>query len=242
MFRKIIIIILATCCLVIPLQAVQHSPPWADNYDFNYTPPIVLPNYTLDTRYSANDAANKQDLMGYDGHANTDCSAGQAFNALPDDAMFSFHGHGDNYRLLFVNQTAQSEFHISDYGYRVPGRYYLSDFNNGELNDVLFMLFDSCHSAEINNTYGNWLTMSRSKGVDNPMGFQEDISNNKSIYWNNKFWYYCNQYNVYISGAATLATRESLLYCPPIGQYGGVDSWALNGSWLTELKPARYGT
>ena len=82
MFRKIIIIILATCCLVIPLQAVQHSPPWADNYDFNYTPPIVLPNYTLDTRYSANDAANKQDLMGYDGHANTDYSAGQAFNCF----------------------------------------------------------------------------------------------------------------------------------------------------------------
>lgn len=240
-FKSSILVLFTVCCLVVPLQAVQHSPPWADNYDFNYVEPIVEPNLVMDSRPSANNAAYYQDLMDYDGHANTDYSAAQAYSALPDDAIFSFHGHGDNYRLLFVNQTAKSWFYTSDYGNSVPGSYFLSDFNNGELNDILLILFVSCHSAKTNLTYGNWLTMSRSKGVDNAIGFTGDIANNKAKYWNNRFWEHCNQ-NYTISQAAYWAKVETALHTFPTWYYGGVDTYVIDGNGQTKLKPARYGS
>lgn len=156
-FKSSISVLFTICCLVVPLQAVQHSPPWADNYDFNF--PELPGNLEMDTRPTAYDAAYQQNLMGYDVSANTDIGAQEAYNILPDDSLVSFHTHGDNYRLLFWNGTNLSLIQTSVFGDRVPGVYYLSDFNNGELEDVLFILYAMCHSAEINATYGNFLTM-----------------------------------------------------------------------------------
>ncbi len=194
----------------------------------------------MDTRPTAYQAALAQYLMGYDSYADTDYSAAQAINHFPNESIISFHGHGNNYQLLFWNGTEPSRIETKVIGNRTPGVYYIEDFDNGELNDVLFILYDSCVSAETNASYGNFVIMSKSKGVDNAMGFSDDIDNAKAIYWNSRFWYYCNNYGINIFQAASLAEDDTLFY-PPIGSYNGTDTWVLNGSWQTKLEPARYG-
>jgi len=238
-FKSSILVLFTVCCLAVPLQAVQHSPPWADNYDFNYVYPIVPYSLVLDTRPYAANTSYYQNLMGYAGHAYTDYSAAQAFNYLPDGAIFSFDGHGNNQALLYVNQTAASRIDTAPYDGRIPNVYYLSDFNSGELNDVIFALFLSCHTAEVNPIRGNWITHAMDKGVDNAIGFTGNITNNKAKYWAYRFWNYNNlNYNIYSS--AYLAAYDTALY-PPIGGPSGFENWVFGGNWQTKLKPARYG-
>lgn len=220
-------------------SATQYNPPLADNYDFNYP--------DLSTTPTASNAASNQDSMGYNGYPNTNAGAGSAYSWLIDDAIFFANGHGLIYDSgekgggIKFYDGSQDSWLVAKYHANHPQNpYYLSNFNSGEISDVLLAVYVACYSAYTNTYNGNLLDVSvTDKGVDAAIGFSGLISNGKSNYWSDRFWYRTSSGETIYNAA--MNAKEDTWWTFPFG-YGGVDTIVLKGSTGNYLTPARYGS
>lgn len=239
MKRKIAVLLLV-CALAgftAIASATQYNPPWADDYDFNYP--------DLSTTPTASNAASNQNNIGYSSFAHTNVGAGSAYNWLKDDAIFFANGHGLKYdtgekggAIEFYDGNQYSWLVASRNNIHPQNPYYLSDYTS-EITDVLLAVYVACYSGYTNTYNGNLLDVSINKGVDAAIGFSDLISNSKSNYWSDRFWYRTkNGETIY---NAAINAKEDTWWTFPFG-YGGVDTIVLRGSTGNSLSPARYGS
>jgi hypothetical protein len=230
-----------------PGTLIMLNAPWADDYQFYYTDASTLP--------AAQTAADEQSDMSYGGMPHTNSSALYAYNRMPDDAVFLFVGHGvvsgysnEGGGIRFWNGTSYSTIAAQSTGYN-PGfpTYYLDSFDN-EINDILLAVYAACYSAKSSPDYGNLLSMSYAKGVDNVIGFNNELYLGPEKYWSDRFWYRCRAGSIYgtpqtIPTAATGAATDVFM---EFGTWGGVQT--LQGNYHSNfgvydyLIPARYGS
>jgi hypothetical protein len=226
---------------ITPVQATQYDPPWAHNYDFNYD------FLGKDTRPCASNAANIQDIVGYDAYASTNSGAATAYNQLKDDAVFSFVGHG-NYGgggMWFYDGSDMSL--ISALYHEVPEEQYSLSAMTTELKDVKIAVYVGCKTGATHQDFGNLVDLSYTKGVDNVIGFADDINCTAGKYWSDRFWQRCRTgwygYPQKFQDAAIGAKTDVYVRW---GDYGGIDSlygkfFNIGGIPLDYLQPAEYG-
>jgi PKD repeat protein len=215
-FRVIVLILLLSFASCPNADAFQAS-----CYGRNY-------GDTVDTTTSATNAAGflGDPALGYSSQSFTSDSAVVALNRMSNDNIFFFNGHGTAGAIEFQSPsdiiTAKP----------IPGLPSLAD-TSGELDGILLAVFEGCHTANSyndgNNDWGNLLDESNKAGIDNAVGFQDNIYPPESNFWSDKFWLHLkDSYN--IPTAASMASDETYHHSFGIISYGyhGTNSWQLN--------------
>ena len=110
----------------------------------------------------------------------------------------------------------------------------LSNYFNGELDDVLLAVYEGCETANTGVTngnpeqgYGNLLEESNRRGIDNALGFQESLWDTQANYWADRFWPYLAQ-GMNIGTAAYVASDDTYYHYISTNGYGGTNSWKLS--------------
>ena len=207
-------------CLLIGITGIPQVIAYnASDYDI-YITGNPDPEVNIDSRESAQNAANAQQLMGYNATPYTNANAQSAYNHLADDNIFSFVGHACAGGIKFKDENFIVANHPSD-----PRR--LSSFNNGQLDDLLLAVYTGCLTGETNPILGNLLDESINRGVDTALGFSSLIYSPKSTTWSNKFW--TDMKNGYIvSNAASDATNE-VIFWDYWQDPDGLENWTIRG-------------
>jgi hypothetical protein len=200
------------------------------NYDFDY------PNDPIDTRPTANNAAQYQCAWGYSSAACTNFDPTWARNQMSSDAIFFFNGHGNAGMMSFITNGLKAPLIAS--GTSNPS---LSTYNNNELRDLLFALFCACNTGLDSAQYGNLQTIAYQKGVDCSIGWTRTITSPQSDYWCNRFWFHSGEGSRTVTSAAQCALDDTnSLY----GSWnnGGTYGYYIKGNGNIYLNSAHYGT
>ncbi len=225
----------------VPASATQYNPPWAHNYG-------SLFDDGSDFRPSAQYATNIQQSISYQSFYMPNYGAHIARSNMKDDAIFYVSSHGvisagtTGGAIWFYNGTrsilsAENKGYIHDY----PDCF-LSDYTT-ELKDVLLAVYVVCWSGKTNQYFGNFVDISKTKGVDNVIGFVDTIYIPHAAYWSERFWYRCQvgplgQHSRIRDNANGAMVDVMMEY----GEFGGINSsYARYRIPYDYLDPARYG-
>lgn len=237
-FLLLVVLLLA---LAIPASATQYNPPWAHNYG-------SLFDDGSDFRASAQYATNIQQSISYNSFYMPNYGVHIAKLNMQDDAIFFVNTHGvvssgtTGGAIWFYNGT-MSILSAENKGWlHYYPECFLSDYTT-ELKDVLLAVYLSCWSGQTNPYFGNLVDVSKTKGVDNVIGFSGSINITPAAYWSDRFWYRC-LYGMlgnhqYIKHAASGAVMDVGMQYQ---DFGGLDTIYAKYRYPNEyLDPARYG-
>jgi PKD repeat protein len=165
---------------------------------------------------------------------------------MNSDNVFFFNGHG-NAGILQMKKFPSDTYLTAIYS--DPKSYRLSDHSGGEFDDIALAVYEGCNTANTGvkdethpYAYGNLLEESNKAGIDNALGFQEEIWDDQATYWAKKFWPYLTQ-GYAISTAANMAADDTYHEYISTNGYGSVNSWKLSsisGS-MQIIRPPRAG-
>jgi len=205
--------LLAAMAIVPGVSALQAS-----NYDMTG---LSTPTATT--------AKNYQIQKGYSAVALTDAWTGDAFDTrLNDDAIFFFNGHGikesgvNGGGIMFKSGmlVAQNPHIAADRD--------LSTKTTAQIGDMKLAVYDACYTAATSANHGNLVTMSRTKGVDNVIGFSGSIGVDKSNYWADNFWGRLKD-GESIGSAANNARNDAFWFAWPYMGDDGIDTIVVQG-------------
>jgi hypothetical protein len=257
MFRRAIVTgtlvgLLLTTFLVSPLfsgtvKAYQHNPPFATRYTFDY--PEGPDTTTVDALFQ--NYVGTQ--AGYYVRIHNDQSSWSATTFLPDDAIFSFFGHGRGTCLFgfcwsyggyikFWNGSNYSSIKANEAmgDWLAPNCSPLSPVQ--DLWDMRLIVLTGCFTA-CRFDSGDWWTslteQANAMGVDCSLGFSNSIYSMQATNWEVYFWSGLGVSGYSVSNAAYYAAQTVLYY---FGDYGRVDTYSIQGNANITIKPAAYGS
>lgn len=111
--------------------------------------------------------------MGYHACCYTDCNAWYSYERMENDTIFYFTGHGGPGYIKFPDNSliiASSPY---------PFHSKLSGYDNGELDDMLLIVYNGCNTANDDPDLGDLLDESISLGVKTAIGFKAPLGNDE---------------------------------------------------------------
>ena len=139
-----------------------------------------------DTSTMMSNANYRLSQMGYNSWGQAG-DPGTAWNRMQSDQVFYFAGHGLPGALMFTDGSYLSGANSQNSNYDIDS------FSSGQVNDMVLAVYMACNSASDDTQwtgYGNLLTSSYNRGIDNSVGFSSTISVDQSQYWSQRFMYY----------------------------------------------------
>lgn len=140
----------------------------------------------LNTITSGSGSVSHLSNMGYNANNFPNYSASSAFDALPSTRIFMFSGHASTTLLEFYSSNMSSYIYLSGVSYPT-----MSSLSSTALSDVRLAIFCGCKTAE--NSSGNFVDMSLSKGASCAIGWTKLIKGGGINRWIPRFFNYCSQ-------------------------------------------------
>ena len=227
--------------LLVPKAEVlgaQYNPPWAHRFTFHYP---GVDSTTFDSTWLALVGGG----AGYNASAWQDRPVTGAAAVLPDDAVFSFRGHGvildgrPGGYVVFWDGSSYSDLRAAHSMPPLP----ISSLSRAledvsDLWDLRFMCLVACYSACAPYEWNTSLTVrAMMMGTDCALGFYDEIWVFPENDWALVFWISLCAYSQTVQYAAEVAADYVYdLY----GDYFGWNTHAVFGE-PTTIRPAGYG-
>lgn len=206
----------------------------------------------LNTYSNASTIHSSLDNNGYyNASSFSNNSANPVANSIGQDAIFYINSHGgagkvccpyydsssSTWKMTYLSATNTASDSVA---VALQTKY---GSTTDKLKKVRFAYFGSCHSAQTATAsagWGNLLTTATSLGVDCALGFTDTITTNRHVYFSERLiTYYGMDPNNTVSACAASSKADTFTN---FGDYGGVDSYVIQGSGSVKLVPAAYGT
>ena len=177
---------------------------------------------------TATTAKNYQIQMGYSAEDYTDAWTVDALNRLDNDAIFFFNGHGITESGVNGGGIVFQSGRLLAQNPDITADKALSSKTSAQIGDTTLAVYVACYTAATSANHGNLVTMSRSKGMDNVIGFSGSVGLDKTNYWADKFWERTNN-GESIGDAANNARNDAFWFAWPYMGNDGIDTIVVQG-------------